>query len=92
MADRGFTIHESVAFQRAELVIPAAVRSQLDSIDVKNTRGIANVRIDVEGVIGSLWNKYTILQGTLTTDFLMRNKEQHKVPLIESIIEFALVK
>lgn len=54
MADRGFTIHESVAFQRAELVITAAVISQLDSIDVKNTRGIANVRIDVEGVIGSL--------------------------------------
>ena len=46
MADRGFTIHESVAIQRAELVIPA-VRSQLDSVDVENTRGIADVRIDV---------------------------------------------
>lgn len=45
MADRGFTIHESVLMQRAELVIPAFTkgRDQLDPIDVEKTRGIANV-------------------------------------------------
>ena len=48
--------------------------------------GIANARIHVERVIGLLRSKYTILQGTLTTDFLMSNKEQHKVPLIDGII------
>ena len=86
MADRGFTIHESVAFKKAELVIPAFTKgkSQLDPIDVENTRGIANVRIHVERVIGLLRSKYTILKGTLSTDFLMSNKEQ--VPVIDSIV------
>jgi len=56
MADRGFTIHESLALRRAELAIPAFTKgkSQLDPIDVENTRGIANVRIHVERVIGLL--------------------------------------
>lgn len=65
MADRGFTIHESVAFKRAALVIPAFTKgkSQVDPIDVENTWGIANVRIHVERVIGLLRNKYTILKG-----------------------------
>lgn len=57
MADRGFTIHESILMQRAELVIPAFTkgRDQLHPIDVEKTRGIANVRIHVERVIGPLW-------------------------------------
>ena len=60
MADRGFTIHESVWFQQAELAIPAFTRGkdQLDPIDVEKTRGIANVRIPVERVIGLLYHKY----------------------------------
>ena len=88
MADRGFTIYERWFFKSAELVIPTCTkgRSQLDPIDVENTMGIANARIHVERVIGLLRSKYTILQGTLTTDFLMSNKEQHKVPLIDGII------
>ena len=75
MADRGFTIQESVSFKRAELVIPAFTKgkAQLDPIDVERTRGIANVRIHVERVIGLLRRKYTILEETLTTDFLITN-------------------
>ncbi|XP_065068255.1 uncharacterized protein LOC135693654 [Rhopilema esculentum] len=59
MADRGFTIHESIAFKGAKLVMPAFTKgkSQLDPIDVESTRGIANVRIHVERVIGLLRNK-----------------------------------
>ncbi|KAK2561450.1 hypothetical protein P5673_015416 [Acropora cervicornis] len=49
-------------------------RSQLDPIDMENTRGIANVRIHLKRVIG-------LLQKKLTTDVLMSNKEQQKVPL-----------
>ena len=51
MADRGFTIQESVWFQHAELAIPAFTKGkdQLDPIDVEKTRGIANVRI--------MWNE-----------------------------------
>ena len=63
MADRGFTIHESVWFQQAELAIPAFTRGkdQLDSIDLEKTRGIANVRIHVERVTGLLRHKYKVL-------------------------------
>ena len=56
MADRGFTIQESVALYQAQLAIPAFTRgrNQLDPLDGKRTRGIANVRIHVERVIGLL--------------------------------------
>ena len=87
MADRGFTIHDIVALKRAELAIPAFTKgkSQLDPVDVKSTRGIANVRIHVERVIGLLRNKYTILQGTLSTDYLITS-EQRQVRLIDRIL------
>ena len=54
MADRRFTIAESVGLKQAKLVIPAftKAKSQLDPVDVEKTRGIANVRIHVERVIG----------------------------------------
>ena len=87
MADRGFTIHDIVALKRAELAIPAFTKgkSQLDPVDVESTHGIANVRIHVERVIGLLRNKYTILQGTLSTDYLITS-EQRQVPLIDRIL------
>ena len=91
MADRGFTIHESVAFKRAKLVIPAFTKGkeQLDPVDVETTRGIANVRIHVERVIGLLRSKYTMLQGTLPTDFLMSNPHgsTDRIPAIDRIIK-----
>ena len=87
MADRGFTIDECLALKRAQLAIPTFTKgkSQLDPIDVEKTRGIANVRIHVERVIGLLQRKYTILEGILPTDFLM-SSQQDKVPLIDHII------
>lgn len=41
MADRGFTIHESVAFKRAKLVIPSFTKGkdQLDPVDVEINKG-----------------------------------------------------
>ena len=77
MADRGFTITESVGLRNAKLVIPAFTKgkSQLDPVDVEQRRGIANVRIHVERVIGLLRRKFTILEGTLPTDFLICNHE-----------------
>ncbi|XP_022808193.1 uncharacterized protein LOC111345186 [Stylophora pistillata] len=91
MADRGFTIAESVGMKQAQLVIPAFTKgkTQLDPVDVEKTRGIASVRIHVERVIGLLRRKYTILQGTLPTDFLICNESrtpESKVPLIDRII------
>lgn len=82
MADRGFTITESVGLRNAKLVIPAFTKGkfQLDPVDVEQTRGIANVRIHVERVIGLLKQKFTILEGTLPTDFLICNHENSDRP------------
>lgn len=87
MADRGFTISESVGLRQARLVIPAFTKgkAQLSPYDVEKTRGIAAVRIHVERVIGLLRRKYTILQGILPIDLLQKSgKEQ--VPVIDRII------
>ena len=91
MADRGFTITESVGLKQAKLVIPAFTKgkSQLDPVDVEKTRGIASVRIHVERVIGLLRRKYTILESTLPTDFLRYNPRgppDSQVPIIDRIV------
>ena len=91
MADRGFTITESVGFKQAQLVIPAFTKwkNQLDPVDVEKTRGIASVRINVERVTGLLRRKYTILQSTLPCDFLTCNQNgppQSREPVIDRII------
>lgn len=87
LADRGFTVHEQVWFHQAELNVPAFTRGkqQLDPVDVEKTRKIANVRIHVERVIGILRQKYTILQSTLSTDYLAC-EDKSKAPLIDKII------
>ena len=73
MADRGFTITESVGLRHAKLVKPAFTKgkSQLDPVDGEHTRGIANVRIHVERVIGLLRCKFTILEGILPTGVML---------------------
>ena len=91
MADRGFTISDSVGLKEAKLSIHAFTKgkSQLDPVDVERTRGIANVRIHVERVIGLLRRKYTILQSTLPTDYLTYNRNgppETQVPVIDRII------
>lgn len=89
MADRGFTIEESLGLYQAKLAIPAFTRgkSQLDPFDVEKTRGIANVRIHVERVIGLLRQKYTILQSTLPIDFLMcSDKDTIKCPMVDRMV------
>ena len=84
MADRGFTVSESVGLKQAELVIPAFTKgkAQLDPVDVEKTRAVASVLIHVERVIGLLCNKCKILEGTLTTDFLRGtcSINDHQIP------------
>lgn len=67
MCDRGFLIEEVLEDKGASLVIPAFMkaRSQLDPIEVEETRNIANVRIHVEREIGTLREKYPILKNVL---------------------------
>ena len=76
LADRGFTIEDSVNMYCAELVIPAFTKgkSQLARFDVAKTRKIAHVRVHVERVIGLLRRKYRILQSILPTKFVMSGK------------------
>lgn len=90
MADRGFKISESVGLKQGELVIPAFTKgkAQLDPVDLERSRGIANVRIHVERVIGLLRRKYTILEGTLPTKFLSCDPigpTENQVPIIDRI-------
>lgn len=70
MADRGFTIHESLVCEQAQLTIPAFTwgKVQLDLFEVEKTRGTANVRINVERVTGLLQRKHTILSKTVPID------------------------
>lgn len=88
LADRGFTISESVGLYQAQLAIPAFTKgkNQLDPFDVERTRGIANVRIHVERVIGLLRQKYTILQSTLPLDYLTCSNNAANCPLIDRMI------
>lgn len=91
LADRGFTIQESLIFKHAQLAIPAFTRGkdQLDPVDVEETRRIANVRIHVERVIGLLRRKYSILSGILPIDFLIsgpNGSQEAATPMIDRII------
>ncbi|XP_075534621.1 uncharacterized protein LOC142568636 [Dermacentor variabilis] len=72
LADRGFTIADSVAMHCAKLAMPAFTKGkqQLSPMDVEKTRKIANVRIHVERVIGLVRNKYRILKHTLPAEVL----------------------
>lgn len=72
LADRGFTISDSVAIHSATLAVPVFTRGkkQLYFDEVEKTREIANVRIHVERVIGLVRRKYRILRGCLPVEFL----------------------
>lgn len=76
LADRGFLIAESVGMRHASLVLPAFTKgkTQLSSLEVEQTREIANVRIHVERVIGTVRNSYSILKGSLPVELPQCNK------------------
>ena len=87
MADRGFDIEESVAVYCAEVKIPSFTKGkrQLSSLDVEKSRRIASVRIHVERVIGNVRNKYSILQGILPLDYLIK-KDENDFSTIDKIV------
>ena len=88
MADQGFTIQESVALYQVQLAIPSLTRgtNQLIPHEVERTRGMGNVRIYVEHVIGLLRQKYSILQGILPTHYFTCSEKSGKIPPIDSMI------
>jgi len=87
LADRGFDIADSVGMMGAELKIPTFTKGkkQLSGEDVEKTRRIANVRIHVERVIGSLRQKYAILQSTLPIDYVITSRENSCATTLDKI-------
>ena len=73
LADRGFTIEEAAGLYCAEVKVPPFTRGkkQLSRVEVDAARRLSRVRIHVERVIGSIRQKYTILQSILPINMLM---------------------
>ena len=72
LADRGFTVKESIALHGAALHIPAFTKgkSQLPANEINQTRHLASVRIHIERVIGNIRKKYSILDSTIPITLL----------------------
>ena len=87
MADRGFNVAKTLGTFGAKLEIPSFTKdqSQLGPEEVDETRTIANVRIHVERAIGNLRKKYSILNGTIPIDFLIKNNDE-KVATLDKIV------
>lgn len=86
LADRGFLIAEEVQFRGAILNMPAFLKGkkQLSARELEETRSIANVRIHVERVIGTIRRKFTILHSILPVSLL--RKKSGKVAATDKII------
>ena len=67
LADRGFTVQDSVGLYCAEIKVPPFTKGkkQLSQCEVDKARQLSHVRIHVERVIGVLRQKYTILQSMI---------------------------
>ena len=78
LADRGFTIQESVGMFCAEVKTPPFTqgRKQLSKFEVDTARQLSRVRIHVERVIGVIRQRYTILESTLPIDMIMCDEEE----------------
>ena len=77
LADRGFTVQESVGLYCAELKIPEFSRgkSRLEQKSVNETGEIATVCIHVGRVIGLLPNKFTFIRGILPIKMIMKTDD-----------------
>jgi len=76
LADRGFTIHESVPWKMGSSKIPSFVgkRNQLNSVEEDESRDLARVRVHVERVIGAVSQRFSILNGPLHHQCLFANE------------------
>ena len=77
LADRGFTVQDSVGLYCAEVKVPPFTRGkkQLSRSDVDTARQLSRVRIHMERVIGVIRQIYTILESTLPINMIMCDKE-----------------
>ena len=77
LADRGFNIMELVEQYKAKVQLPAFTKgkSQLTAKEVKQSRELARVRIHVERLIGTVKQKYSILEGILPISFIKNESD-----------------
>ena len=89
LADRGFDVADSVALQGATLDIPAFTRGcdQLAPADVEATRKLANVRIHVERVIGSVRQRFQILSATGVIQKELVSKKNDGTVVLDSVVK-----
>ena len=87
LADRGFEIQDLVALSGTEVHYPAFTRGkrQSSATDVEVTRKIANVRIHVERMIGSVRQTNSILGATCAIDHLI-TKADDECPLLDKVV------
>lgn len=87
LADRGFTVSESVVMAGAQLQMPAFTkgRDQLTAVEVDKSRTLSNVRIHVERVIGLIRQKYAVLNGPIAIDFLT-SRSGEIIPLVDRMV------
>ena len=83
LADRGFTIEESVGVLCAEVKHPPFTRGkpQLSKLEIDTSRQLSQVRIHVERVIGAVRQKYMILQSTLPISLIKCSGEEKLSPI-----------
>lgn len=86
LANRGFTISESVGFHCAVLKTPGFTKglSQLHPTSIEETRKIASVRIHVERVIELIRSKFKILNGPVQITTLKHQNDNSC--LLDSIV------
>jgi len=87
LADRGFSVADTVGLYCAEIKTPSFTKGkkQLSRMEVDLSRQLSRVRIHVERVIGVLRQKYTILQSTIPINMIMC-EEITETSLIDEIV------
>ena len=92
LADRGFDLSDTMALLCTNIKIPSFMKgkSQLSMSEVINTRKIAKVRIHVERVIGSVRQKYGILNGPITQDYCLITKDLNDMTTVDKIVSAAV--
>jgi len=86
LADRGFTVSESIGFHFATLKTPAFTRGlpQLHPCSIEEIRKIASIRIHVERIIGLTRSKYKVLNGPVQISTLKHQDDNSC--LLDSIV------
>ena len=87
LADRGFTVQDSVGLYCAEVKLPPFTKGkkQLSRLESDTARQLSRVRIHVERVIGSLRQKYTVLESTLPINMIMCD-DKTDISIIDKIV------